>query len=165
MTQSRKLLKRKFTLNGQPQEVDVDGHETLQHLPQERLQLSECRRGCDRGDCGVCTVMLDGQPVYACLVMAAEVDQSIVETAQGLSAANAKYQRLQRAFQEHALTLCHLCRPGLLVSASALLGERPAPSQEQIRAAISGHLCRCSGPDQVVRAVLAAADGGKVETS
>lgn len=165
MMQNRKALRRKIILNGQPHEIDIVGHETLQHMLQEYLQVRECPSGCSRGDCGTCTVMLDGQPVYACLVMAAEVDQSIIETAQGLSGAHENHHLLQSAFQQHAMTLCHLCRSGLLVSASALLDENPSPSEQQIRDAVSGHLCRCSGHDQVVRAVLAAADGGKVQMS
>eukprot|EP00164_Ancoracysta_twista_P038009 GFYU01090117.1.p1 GENE.GFYU01090117.1~~GFYU01090117.1.p1 ORF type:complete len:111 (+),score=4.24 GFYU01090117.1:25-333(+) len=102
---------------------------------------------------------MDGQPVYACLVMAAEVEQSVIDTAQGLLGADSagvvdsKYRRLVHAFSQPAMTLCQACKPGMLMSAKVLLDEVPLPTQSQIREAISGHLCRCAGYDQIVEAI------------
>lgn len=151
------LMDLHFVLNGKKRQEAINPQDTLQVLLQDRLQCRDVPAGCGKGDCGVCTVQLDGQPVYACLVMAAEISGREIKTAGGLSV-DLSGKRILEAFQQYAVTLCDTCRPGLLISADALLRREKKPSQQQIREVVSGHLCRCSGYDQIIRAIDVAAD-------
>jgi aerobic-type carbon monoxide dehydrogenase small subunit (CoxS/CutS family) len=147
-----------FVLNGKACQAEVKPNDTLQGLLQNQLQRHDVPAGCGKGDCGACTVQLDGAPVYACLVMAAEINNAEIRTAEGLAADAGVGQCVIEAFQRYAVTLCDTCRPGLLVSANALLSQTQKPSQQEIRDVVAGHLCRCGGYDQVVCAIAMAAE-------
>jgi carbon-monoxide dehydrogenase small subunit len=121
-----------------------------------RLGLTGAKEGCGTGDCGACSVTLDGRLVCSCLVLAAEAEGRSVATVEGL-ASDGKLHPLQSKFLEHAALQCGICTPGFLVAAKALLDRNPDPSEEEIRYALAGNLCRCTGYDKIVRAVSAAA--------
>lgn len=152
------VMKLHFELNGNACQAEVKPNETLQGLLQRQLQRNDVPAGCGKGDCGACTVQFNGSPVYACLVMAAEINNAEIRTAEGVAADACVGQHVIEAFQRYTVTLCDTCRPGLLVSADALLSQTQKPSQQEIRAVVAGHLCRCSGYDQVVRAIAMAAE-------
>jgi carbon-monoxide dehydrogenase small subunit len=115
------------------------------------------KKGCNEGECGACTVLIDGKPVASCMVLAVEAKGKKIETVEGL-ARNGKLHPLQQAFMEHGAFQCGFCTPGMLMSAKGLLNENPKPSEEEIRRAIAGNLCRCTGYNMIVEAVLDAAE-------
>ena len=158
-----------FTVNGTTHELSVAGHETLLSVLRERLSLTGSKLSCGRGECGACTVIIeqDGEPrrtVYACLMLAAACEGARVTTVEGLGA-NGALHPLQEAFVAHDAVQCGFCTPGQLMAAAALLAENPAPSEPDIRAAMSGNLCRCGTYPKIVRAIqdagrrLAVGDG------
>jgi len=152
------LLKRQFIVNGCTNEVEVSSHETVLYLLQQRLQRDDINGGCSRGDCGACTLLLNGEPVHACLVLAAELTcADVIETAGNMTLNTGNDRHIVSAYQNYAPGVCDFCRPGLLISTKALLSEMPTPTDERIREMIAGHLCRCTGYDQLVEAVNAAA--------
>jgi carbon-monoxide dehydrogenase small subunit len=144
------------TVNGDPQEFVCRPGETLLDVLRDRLALTGTKEGCGTGDCGACSVTVDGRLVCSCLVVGAEVEGREVTTVEGLADGNSLHP-LQAKFIEHAALQCGVCTPGFLVAAKALLDRNPSPSEEEIRFALAGNLCRCTGYDKIVRAVDAAA--------
>jgi aerobic-type carbon monoxide dehydrogenase small subunit (CoxS/CutS family) len=160
MSRSRKL---RVTVNGQKVNVAVSPSETLAEFLRTRLGLVGTKEGCDTGDCGACTVILNGKAVNSCLVLAVETDGGHVTTIEGLSS-NGELHPLQQAFIDSGSVQCGFCTPGMIMGAKALLDENPNPSQEEIRLGLAGNLCRCTGYVSVIQAVAAAAKqlrGGK----
>jgi carbon-monoxide dehydrogenase small subunit len=147
-----------LTVNGKEMELDVDSRMTLAELLRERLGLMGTKVGCNRGECGSCTVLLDGQPVYSCTVLAAETGGKEVLTIEGLFGAGGKLHPLQEAFIEHDALQCGFCTHGMVISLKSLLETKPRPSEEEIRKAIDGNLCRCGCYPNIIRAAVAAAE-------
>jgi carbon-monoxide dehydrogenase small subunit len=146
------------TVNGARERMDVPSHMTLLQLLRERFALTGTKNGCEAGECGACTVLLDGEPVNSCLVLAVEVDGREVVTVEGL-APQGDLSPLQQAFVEHNAVQCGFCTPGVLISAHALLERNPHPTEEEIKEALVGNLCRCTGYLRIIRAVASAAKG------
>lgn len=144
------------TVNDEPVDVLVDDYKTLLEVLREDLQLTGTKHGCELGECGACAVLLDGQPVLACLVLAAECDERWITTVEGL-AEDGRLHPLQECFADLGAAQCGYCTPGILITAVALLDQEPHPSRDRIREALSGNLCRCTGYLQIVEAVEAAA--------
>lgn len=146
-----------LTVNGQPVSMTIEPHLTLLEVLRDKLLLTGTKEGCGTGDCGACTVLLDGRPVCSCLTLAQEADSRDVQTIEGL-AANGKMHPLQHQFAELGGVQCGFCTPGMLMSSAALLAENPHPSDAEIRTVLAGNLCRCTGYDSIIRAVLSAAE-------
>jgi carbon-monoxide dehydrogenase small subunit len=144
------------TVNGDAVEFVCAGDETLLDALRNRLGLTGSKEGCGTGDCGACSVTIDDQLVCSCLVLGAEAEGREINTVEGLAQGD-KLHPLQRKFIEHAALQCGICTPGFLVAAKALLDRNDNPSEEEIRYALAGNLCRCTGYDKIVRAVSAAA--------
>jgi carbon-monoxide dehydrogenase small subunit len=145
-----------FRVNGRNAQLSVGGNQTLLELLREQLDLTGTKRGCGSGDCGACTVLMDGQPVNACLVLAAEVAGRDITTIEGLGPDDSLHP-LQQAFVDYNAVQCGFCTPGMLLTASALLDENPDPTDEEIRLYLQGNLCRCTGYGKIVQAIQAAA--------
>lgn len=145
-----------FILNGEKTQVGAPADITLLQLLRDRLALTGTKDGCGTGECGACTVLMDGEPVNSCLVLAAQVDGHEILTVEGL-ATEGKLHPLQQAFVEVGAVQCGYCTPGMLLSAKALLDQNPNPTEGEIREAISGNLCRCTGYSRIVAAVQRAA--------
>lgn len=155
--ESMKTITLRTTINERPRELTVDVNQTLLDLLREGLGLTGTKRGCEVGECGACTVLLDGEPVSSCLVLAPQIAGRSVLTVEGL-AKEGKLDRLQEAFLDHDAAHCGFCTPGMLMSAKALLQHNSQPSEAEIRTAISGNLCRCTGYVQIVEAIGACSD-------
>jgi carbon-monoxide dehydrogenase small subunit len=145
------------TLNDEPVELLVQPYHTLLEAVRDVALLTGTKEGCSTGDCGACTVHLDGQPVASCLVLAMQARGRDIRTVEGL-ANTEELHPVQAAFVEHGVPQCGFCIPGVLMSASALLAENPAPSETEIRLGIAGNLCRCTGYTKMVAAIHHAAD-------
>jgi len=146
-------------VNGAEERLEVPSNMTLLHMLRERLALTGTKNGCEAGECGACTVLLDGEPVNSCMVLAVEADRRDVVTVEGL-AVGGRLSPLQEAFAEHNAVQCGFCTPGMLMSATALLRRNPQPDEPEIRAALVGNLCRCTGYARIVQAIQAVADKG-----
>ncbi len=147
-----------FTVNGRPQEADdVWEGESLLYVLRERMGLPGSKNACEQGECGSCTVRLDGVPVCSCLVAAGQVQDREVETVEGLTGENGELSTVQQAFVDAGAVQCGFCTPGLLVAADELLERNPEPSDGDIREALSGNLCRCTGYEKILDAVRLAA--------
>ena len=144
------------TINGEPVEFLCEPQETLLDVLRDNLNLTGSKEGCGSGDCGACSVILDGRLVCSCLMLAVEADGHSVQTIEGL-ATGGKLHPVQQKFLEHAALQCGFCTPGLLVAAKALLDRNPNPTETEARYWLAGNLCRCTGYDKVIRAVLDAA--------
>ncbi len=144
-----------FTLNGSPIKLEVKPNETLLDLLRYRLKLTGSKRGCNRGECGACTVLMNGKPVDSCLMLASKVNGKDVLTIEGLGSPGMLHP-LQEAFIVNNTVQCGFCTPGIIMSAKALLDENPNPSREDIQEAISGNLCRCTGYLPIMEAILEA---------
>jgi aerobic carbon-monoxide dehydrogenase small subunit len=144
------------TVNGDPAEFLTDPGTTLLDAMRDELGLTGSKEGCGSGDCGACSMLLDGRLVCSCLVLAAEAEGRRIETIEGM-AHGGELHPLQQKFLEHAALQCGFCTPGLLVAAKALLDAKPDPTEEETRYWLAGNLCRCTGYDKVIRAVLDAA--------
>ena len=144
------------TINGDPIEFSCDPDETLMDAMRNRVGLKGVKEGCGTGDCGACSIRLDGALVCSCLVLGAEAQGRSVETVEGMSD-GAELHVLQTKFLEHAALQCGICTPGFLIAAQALLEKNPTPTEEEIRYGLAGNLCRCTGYDKIVRAVQDAA--------
>ena len=144
------------TVNGDELEFVCDPDETLLDALRNRLGLTGAKEGCGTGDCGACSVMLDGRLVCSCLVLGAEAEGRAIETIEGMADGETLHP-LQRKFLEHAALQCGICTPGFLVAAKALLERNPDPSEHEVRFWLAGNLCRCTGYDKIVRAVIDAA--------
>jgi carbon-monoxide dehydrogenase small subunit len=147
-----------LTLNGETRTVDVAPNDILLDVLREKLGVKSPKTGCERGDCGVCTVLLDGKPVRSCLVLAVEADGHEITTVEGLSKDG--ITPLQQAFIDRNAFQCGFCAPGVVLAATALLRNNPNPTGEEIREALSGNLCRCTGYDSIVEAIKAVSLGG-----
>ncbi len=144
------------TINGQPAEFLCEPHETLLTALRDALGLTGSKEGCTTGDCGACSVIMDGRLVPSCLVLAGEVEGRSVTTIEGI-AQGERLHPIQQKFLEHAALQCGVCTPGFIVSAKALLDARPNPTEQETRYWLAGNLCRCTGYDKIIRAVLDAA--------
>lgn len=144
------------TVNGDQVEYLCDGEDTLLDVLRDTLHLTGSKEGCSSGDCGACSVMLDGRLVCACLVLGAEAQGRTVDTIEGLADGETLHP-LQRKFLEHAALQCGVCTPGILMAAKALLETKPDPTETEVRYWLAGNLCRCTGYDKIVRAVMDAA--------
>jgi len=144
------------TVNGEPVEFLCEPRQSLLEVIRETLRLTGAKEGCNNGNCGACTVILNGVPVNSCLVLAVEVEGASVETVEGL-ADHGHLHPLQKCFLEEAALQCGVCTPGFLVAAKALLDRNPDPSEREIRFSLANNLCRCTGYDKIVRAVQEAA--------
>jgi len=147
------------TINGQPVEFLCTGSETLLDALRNTIGLTGTKEGCATGDCGACSVILNGRLVPSCLVLAPEAQGQSITTIEGI-AEGERLHPLQQKFLEHAALQCGICTPGLIVAAKALLDAKPNPSEEETRYWLAGNLCRCTGYDKIVRAVLDAARAG-----
>jgi aerobic-type carbon monoxide dehydrogenase small subunit (CoxS/CutS family) len=145
-----------ITVNGAKHKLEVEDRWTLVEALRDHLGLTGAKIGCDRGECGACTVLLDGKPVYSCSQLAVWADGRTVETVEGL-APNGQLDPLQEAFIEHDGPQCGFCTSGQLMSAKALLNHNPHPTADEVRAAMTGNICRCSNYNRYVESVLAAA--------
>jgi aerobic-type carbon monoxide dehydrogenase small subunit (CoxS/CutS family) len=141
-----------LSVNGEERTVVAPGHHTLLEVLREECGLTGTKHGCELGECGTCTVLLDGRPVLSCLVLAAEAEERAIETVEGLQLGNDLHP-LQAAFADLGAAQCGYCTPGLLMTAKALLAENPRPTDGEIRAALAGNLCRCTGYHKIVQAV------------
>ncbi|MFB3886485.1 MAG: (2Fe-2S)-binding protein [Thermodesulfobacteriota bacterium] len=153
-------MKQLITLNvnGESCEVAVDSHRTLLEVLRTDLGLTGAKEGCDMGECGACTVLMDGEPVLACLVLAMDARDKEILTIEGL-AENGELHPLQKAFVEYGAVQCGFCTPGMILSAKALLDKNSSPSEEDVKSAIAGNLCRCTGYNKIVEAIMAASKG------
>jgi carbon-monoxide dehydrogenase small subunit len=144
-------------VNGEVHDVAVTPNETLVEVLRERLELTGTKMGCGEGACGTCTVLLDGKPVRSCLTLAVEAQGKEIVTIEGL-AQGGELHPVQKAFIEHGAIQCGFCSPAMILTSKALLDEHHHPTEEEVRRAISGVVCRCTGYAKIVEAVLAAAD-------
>ncbi|MBT4865658.1 MAG: (2Fe-2S)-binding protein [Planctomycetaceae bacterium] len=145
------------TINAQNAEFLCEPRQTLLEVLRDVLDLTGTKEGCTNGNCGACTVLLNGRPVDSCLVLAVEAAGAAIETIEGVAPAEG-LDPIQNAFLEEAALQCGICTPGFIVSAKALLAENPSPTEDEIRFYLAGNLCRCTGYDKIVRAVQAAAE-------
>ena len=148
-----------LTVNGQRHEVDVEPRELLVYVLRETLGLKGTNVGCDTSSCGACTVLVDGESVKSCTVLAVQADGSEVTTIEGLAAGD-ELHPVQQAFHAHHALQCGYCTPGFVMATVSLLQENPSPSEEEIRRGLEGNLCRCTGYHNIVLAVEAAAQAG-----
>ncbi len=146
------MEKLSFTVNGVNYVLQVDPTETLLDVIRQRLKLKGTKKGCDHGDCGACTVILDGQPVNSCLVLAVEANGSDILTIEGL-ADDGKLHPIQESFVKAGAVQCGYCTPGMILAAKALLDRNPQPTVEDIKKSISGNICRCTGYVKIVEAI------------
>lgn len=146
----------KTTINGDTVEYACQPDEPLLDVLRNRLGLTGAKEGCGTGDCGACSVIVDGRLTCSCLVLGAEMEGRALETIEGMATGD-KLHPLQQQFIDHAALQCGVCTPGFLIAAKALLSKNPDPSEEEIRFGLAGNLCRCTGYDKIVRAVQAAA--------
>ncbi|MFH1154004.1 MAG: (2Fe-2S)-binding protein [Pseudomonadota bacterium] len=146
----KKLIQ--LTINDKQHEVAVEPNKTLTDLIRYDLGLTGTKKGCDTGDCGACTVIMDGRTVNSCLVLAIQANGSVIQTIEGLDSEDGLHP-IQDAFVEHGAIQCGFCSPGMILSAKALLDSNPNPDDNQIRTAISGNLCRCTGYQKIVDAI------------
>lgn len=144
------------TINGQIYDFLCEPRQSLLEVLRDNLQLTGAKEGCNNGNCGACTVLVDGQPVNSCIVLAVEVQDRQLTTIEGITDKGALHP-IQQCFLEGAALQCGICTPGFIVAAKALLDKKPNPSEEEIRFALAGNLCRCTGYDKIVRSVQAAA--------
>jgi carbon-monoxide dehydrogenase small subunit len=147
------------TINGEPTDFIADTRDSLLDALRERIGLTGAKEGCNNGNCGACAVLLDGRLVNSCCVMAAEVDGAEVMTVEGIAHEDGLHP-LQQAFLEEAALQCGICTPGFLVASKALLDQNPHPTEHEVRFWLAGNLCRCTGYDKIIRAVLKAGSNG-----
>ncbi len=147
----------RFTINGEIYEDEIDVRRTLLEALRENFGLTGTKRACNEGECGVCTVLLDDKPVASCLVLAVEAQNKKIETVEGV-ATHDELHPLQQAFLDHGAFQCGFCTPGMLMTAKGLLTENPHPTENEVRHGIAGNLCRCTGYNKYVEAILDAAE-------
>ena len=141
------------TINGEPEEFLCEPNETMLDALRNRLALTGSKEGCGSGDCGACSIMLDGTLVCSCLMLAAEAEGAAIDTIEGMAQGETLHP-LQQNFLEMAALQCGICTPGMLVAAKALLDDNPNPTETEVRFWLAGNLCRCTGYDKIVRAVM-----------
>lgn len=154
-----------FNVNGNEYEITVEPNMTLLHLLRDELGLTGTKEGCSEGDCGSCTVILDGKSVLSCLVLAVQANGRRILTIEGVAEGNTLHP-LQQAFVDNGAVQCGFCTPGMILSAKTLLEKNPRPTEDETKAAISGNLCRCTGYQKIIKAIQIASaenprDGGK----
>jgi aerobic carbon-monoxide dehydrogenase small subunit len=151
------------TVNGVKHQSDVEARTLLVHYVRETLGLTGTNIGCDTSSCGACTLHVDGESVKSCTMLAVQADGAVVQTIEGLAAADGTLHPMQESFRQNHGLQCGYCTPGMVMAAVGLLNENPHPSEAQVREGLEGNLCRCTGYHNIVKAVLAAADaaGGK----
>jgi len=154
LTQSMAMA---MTINGEPRQLLLDPWRSLLDVLRNEAGLTGTKKGCDVGDCGACTVIMDGVPVNACLVLGVEAQGSVIQTIEGLQPSPDTLHPLQHSFMQHGAAQCGFCTPGILMMAKALLDENPAPSEQEIRFGLAGNICRCTGYTKIIDAVSAAA--------
>ncbi|MDO8635128.1 MAG: (2Fe-2S)-binding protein [Dehalococcoidia bacterium] len=154
-------LKVDLIINGQAYELIVDPHRTLLDVLRDQIGLVGAKRGCGHGNCGACTVLMDGKAVNSCLILAGDIGGKSITTIEGL-AAGSKLHPLQEAFMKHGAIQCGYCTPGVILNAKALLDENPNPTEAEIRTALEGNLCRCTGYTKIIQAVLSLSGTGKL---
>ncbi len=147
-----RTIRSTFLINGEPRTVVYPGHHTLLEVLREELGLTGTKHGCELGECGTCTVLVDGKPLLSCLVLAVEAEGKAIETVEGLQEGN-RLHPLQAAFADLNAAQCGYCTPGMLMASLALVRHNPAPSVEETRAALAGNLCRCTGYHKILEAV------------
>lgn len=147
-----------LTVNGVSHELLVEPKRTLLEVLREDLSLTGTKEGCGLGDCGACTVLVDGKPISSCLTLAVEAQGKDILTVEGLGH-NGQLHPIQQAFIDYGALQCGFCTPGFILAAKALLDENPNPTEQEVRQAITGHLCRCTGYTKIVEAILAAGKG------
>jgi aerobic carbon-monoxide dehydrogenase small subunit len=145
-----------LTVNGENRQLFVEPYYSLLDTLRDELHLTGTKKGCDEGDCGACTILLNGKPVTACLVLAHSTHDADITTIEGLAGGD-QLHPVQQAFVEHGGLQCGFCIPGLIMAATGFLNENPAPTEEEVRLGIGGNLCRCTGYARVVEAILSAA--------
>jgi aerobic carbon-monoxide dehydrogenase small subunit len=148
-----------LTVNGESQTIAVKSNHTLLKVLREQLGLTGTKIGCENGECGACTVLMDGEPVNSCCVLAVETDGHSIETIEGISK-DGELHPLQKAFIDHNAIQCGFCTPGMIMTAKAFLDKNPHPTDEQTRQAIVGNLCRCTGYIRIVDAIMDVAKKG-----
>ena len=146
-----------LSVNGEKGQWAVEGNQTLLDFLRDQLDLTGTKKGCDQGDCGACTVLIDGQPLNACLVLAAEVAGRDITTIEGLGGDD-KLHPLQQAFADYNAVQCGFCTPGMILTSAALLNENPDPAEADLRRYLQGNLCRCTGYVKIVEAIQAVAN-------
>ena len=146
-----------LTVNGEPYQLDIEPHRTLLDVVRDDLRLTGAKEGCGTGDCGACSMIVDGRLVTSCLLLAVEADGANVLTIEGL-ARDGKLHPVQQAFIDQGAVQCGFCTPGMILAAKCLLDRNPHPSEEEIRRAVAGNLCRCTGYTKIVQAIAAAAE-------
>ncbi|MFC4943001.1 (2Fe-2S)-binding protein [Pseudonocardia sp. GCM10023141] len=151
-------MKVALTINGAAREVEVDPRTLLADTLRQQLGLTGTHIGCEQGVCGACTVLVDGRPTRSCLLFTVQLQGRSVETVESLENADGSLNSLQQSFQDHHGLQCGFCTPGILMSLTSLFREEPSPDEEQIRDHVQGHLCRCTGYQQLVQAALAESD-------
>ena len=142
-----------FQVNGADYEVFVEPRETLLQVLREKLGFTGTKQGCDLGDCGACTVVVEGKPTLACLTLAVEMEGKEILTIEGL-ASNGQLNPLQQAFMDEGAVQCGYCTPGMIMSATALLNHNPHPTEAEVRRGLAGNLCRCTGYSKIIKAVI-----------
>lgn len=152
-----------ITVNGTRQVSDVEARTLLVHHLRDELGLTGTNVGCDTTSCGACTVLLDGESVKSCTVLAVQADGAVVTTIEGLAAPDGTMHPVQAAFREHHGLQCGFCTPGMVMAAVSLLEEVPEPSESDVRNGIEGNLCRCTGYHNIVKAILAASGSGAAQ--
>ena len=150
-------MELRFVVNGEARSLDVPPYATLLGVLRDELRLTGAKEGCNEGECGACTVLMDGKAVDSCLVMAHAAAGSDIRTVEGLSGPTGTLSTLQRAFVQAGGVQCGFCTPGFLITLTALLEENPSPTEDEIRLAVAGNICRCTGYTQIVEAVQKAA--------
>lgn len=148
----------KLKINGYPYETVADDRRTLLEILRENVGLTGTKKGCEEGECGVCTVLMDGEAVASCLVLAVEAQGRDITTVEGLAQGD-KLHPIQEAFVKYGALQCGFCTSGMILSAKALLDKNPKPSKDEIRMAIAGNLCRCTGYVKIIEAIQAVAEG------
>jgi carbon-monoxide dehydrogenase small subunit len=146
-----------LTINGEPRDMTVDTCRSLLDALRDDVGLTGTKKGCDVGDCGACTVIVDGEPVNACLMLAVEAEGRSVETIEGLQSGVDALHPLQDAFMRHGASQCGFCTPGILMMAKKLLDDNPRPTDDDIRFGLSGNICRCTGYTKIFDAIKSAA--------
>jgi len=146
-----------LNVNNEDYQVEVSPYYTLRDVLRDKLGFTDVKAGCNEGECGSCTVLVDGKPITSCLMLAAQAQGKKITTARGL-ATNGKLHPLQEKFIEYGAVQCGYCTPGMLLVAKALLDKNQNPTEEEVRESITGNICRCTGYQQIVEAIMAAAD-------
>ena len=147
------------TINGETHEQEVEARKLLVHFIRDVLDLTGTHVGCDTGNCGACTVLMDGKTVKSCMLLAIQADGATITTVEGLAGADGELTPLQQAFSRSHALQCGYCTPGMLLSATYLLEQNPHPTEEEIRRGIQGNICRCTGYVNIVEAIRSVADG------